>query len=138
MPDTHARASNGQLACIVLIPTSIAILCCFIDQLIKGREDVVCELDLKEKKGQEKERGVRERVISCECERGVLTSAIAVWPIAATPMPNPMIPCSVNGVLKTLSLPNSSLNPMVERNTPPKATSSPKTKVDSSVAKACD
>lgn len=36
--------------------------------------------------------------------------------------------CSQRGVLKTLLLPNRSANPVVQRNTPPKPTSSPNTK----------
>lgn len=35
--------------------------------------------------------------------------------------------CSQRGVLKTLLLPNRSANPVVQRNTPPKPTSSPNT-----------
>lgn len=31
---------------------------------------------------------------------------MAVWPIAARPIPKPAIPCSVRGVLKTRSFPD--------------------------------
>lgn len=54
-------------------------------------------------------------------------SAIAVCPLTANPMPNPMIPCSDRGVLKTLSMPKRSYSPEVHLNTPPYFTSSPKT-----------
>lgn len=37
------------------------------------------------------------------------------------------ITCSQRGVLKTLCLPNLSANPVVQRKTPPKLTSSPNT-----------
>lgn len=42
-------------------------------------------------------------------------------------MANPAIPCSDNGVLKTLSTPYFYNNPLVHLNTPPNLTSSPKT-----------
>lgn len=38
-------------------------------------------------------------------------------------MANPAMPCSHRGVLKTLSAPNCSFSPTLQRNTPPNATS---------------
>ena len=61
---------------------------------------------------------------------------MAVAPAAAKPMPNPAMPCSHNGVLKTRSFPYFSCKPTVQRKTPPKATSSPKITVLLSVAHA--
>jgi hypothetical protein len=58
-------------------------------------------------------------------------------PSAAQPMANPAIPCSVRGVLKILSDPNSSNSFKVQRKTPPKATSSPKTRTFSDVFIEC-
>lgn len=52
--------------------------------------------------------------------------AMAVYPSAAAPMPNPTMPCSLSGVLNTRSRPKRSARPTVQRNTPPNATSSPK------------
>ena len=59
-------------------------------------------------------------------------------PILAYPIAKPAMPFSDKGVLKTLSLPYFSLRPDVHRKTPPKATSSPKTMADESVAMAID
>lgn len=52
---------------------------------------------------------------------------MAVCPTAARPIANPAIPCSANGVLKTLSIPYFSRSPLVHLKTPPNLTSSPKT-----------
>ena len=52
-------------------------------------------------------------------------------PCAARPTAKPMIPCSERGVLKTRSEPNSVARFIEHRKTPPKATSSPKRRVDS-------
>lgn len=52
---------------------------------------------------------------------------MAVDPATAAPMAKPTIPCSHNGVLKTRSAPYFDRNSVVQRKTPPNATSSPKT-----------
>ncbi|KAI2804639.1 hypothetical protein BLOT_003626 [Blomia tropicalis] len=65
---------------------------------------------------------------------GARMVTIAVAPAAASPIPNPAMPCSHNGVLNTRSLPNLSCNPTVHRNTPPNATSSPNITADGSEA----
>ncbi|TGO87767.1 hypothetical protein BPOR_0205g00120 [Botrytis porri] len=75
--------------------------------------------------------------------QGILTSAnwisaTAFIPSAAAPIANPIIPCSHNGVLKTLSDPYCSASPVLQRNTPPNPTSSPKTIVVSSLDNASD
>lgn len=52
---------------------------------------------------------------------------MAVCPATATPIANPAIPCSDNGVLNTLQTPYFYNKPLVHLNTPPNFTSYPKT-----------
>jgi hypothetical protein len=56
--------------------------------------------------------------------------------MAAYPIAKPAIPCSTRGVDITRSAPYFSVNPIVQRNTPPNATSSPKTIAVGSVSNA--
>src|SRR4051794_21123417 len=63
---------------------------------------------------------------------------MGVCPTAAMPTAKPRMPCSDSGVLKTRSAPYRSRRSTLQRKTPPKATSSPKTQAFGSVARATD
>ena len=66
-------------------------------------------------------------------EVGELDLTIAFVPVAAIPIPNPMMSASETGVLNDRAAPKASVSPAVALNTPPfgSATSSPNVTVSS-------